>query len=132
MTKLMSSSFCRDDSTQGAAPVLCIQGVISQWSETPTDKNTSSSSIMELVDESTLEGQKRTQVLTQTLDHPMGVNLPRNPWDWIPTLALVTKVPVVAGQELFVDYRFNPRTRAQLPDWYTPCGGGEAASRRWA
>ena len=49
----------------------------------------------------------------------------------VPMLLLVTTDCVAPGQELFMEYRFNPRVRSIWPKWYIPVDEG-ALQRRWS
>eukprot|EP01135_Chromosphaera_perkinsii_P000068 Nk52_evm19s24 gene=Nk52_evmTU19s24 len=46
------------------------------------------------------------------------------------TMVCVVTRPVRVGEELFVDYRYNPRVDKAMPDWYCPVDE-EQNKRRW-
>lgn len=47
------------------------------------------------------------------------------------TIALVAMEDLVEGDEVFMDYRFNPEIQ-QVPQWYHPCDTDENSRRWWA
>ena len=49
----------------------------------------------------------------------------------IPSHVLIATRELHDGEELLLDYRFNPHRRDSWPDWYTECDR-EAAQRRWS
>ena len=44
-------------------------------------------------------------------------------------LGYVALRDVAAGEELFVNFRLNPRRKAEWPAWYTPVDDDESAQR---
>ena len=49
----------------------------------------------------------------------------------IPSQVLIASRALHDGEELLLDYRFNPHRRDAWPDWYSECDG-DAARRRWS
>jgi hypothetical protein len=49
----------------------------------------------------------------------------------VPMLLLIATDDVGPGEELVMEYRFNPRLRSQWPSWYHPVDEG-ALQRRWS
>jgi hypothetical protein len=49
----------------------------------------------------------------------------------VPSQVLVSLAPIATGDEVLLDYRFNPAMRDRWPEWYEP-HDEEAARRRWS